>query len=98
MLLECDVSILHFAILQTKLYIFSLRFGKHTLCSNSTSSQPNINHLYFIEILSYPAVTSVHIYIAPKLNYSIVVDSYVIPNRANLAAIVLIPLLFYSIP
>ena len=27
-----------------------LRFGKHTLCSNSTSSQPNINHLYFIEI------------------------------------------------
>ena len=23
---------------------------KHNLCSNSTSSQPNINHLYFIEI------------------------------------------------
>ena len=50
MLLKCDAIILHFAILQTKLYIFILRFGKHTLCSNSTSSQPSINHLYFIEI------------------------------------------------
>ena len=73
--------------------VMSGRSLNPAVCSNSTSSQLNINHLYVIEIfLSYPATTPVHIYIVSKLKYSIVVDSYVILNRANLVAIVLIPL------